>query len=354
MGGGQDALAPKGPITIGCGASTGVKICQVLAGAEDGGVENHVYALSNGLAGRGDDVSLIAHPKHSAAVCEGVTFRAVDLTRSRRNPLARRELKRAIATANPDVVHGHAGKAAALVASLALPCPTIGTVHGTKRDLSAYKRFTRVIGVSQGVLEGFDHPGKMVVYHGVPPSNPRAGACRHAIAKEFGLDPSQPLSLAVGRLVPVKAFHRLIDFWTDDLGNLLIVGKGPERPRLERVAKGRPVVLAGFRSDVRALMQAADLLVISSSREAFHLGMAEALRERLPVVSTRVAGPEEILPPEQLADADDLEAAVRRSLYDLDAARQRMASTFDWADRTLTIDRMVQETRRVYAEAIAA
>lgn len=326
----------------------------MLAAAETGGVENHVYALANALAERGDDVALIAHPKHEPAVCGGVAFRAVDLARSRRNPLARRDLKRAIAATKPDVVHAHAGKAAALVASLALPYPTVGTVHGTKRDLTSYKRLTRVIGVSRAVVEGLDHPGKSVVYHGVPPSKPGSGACRETVARELGIDPRGPLSLAVGRLVPVKAFHRLIDFWTEDLGNLVIVGQGPERARLVRLAKGRPVVLAGFRNDVRALMRAADLLVISSAREAFHLGMAEALRERLPVVSTRVAGPEEILPPEQLADAEGLEAAVRRSFSDLGAARQRMAATFDWAERTLTIDRMVEETRRVYAEAIAA
>ena len=326
----------------------------MLAAAEDGGVENHVYALSNALAQRGDDVALVAHPKHARALCKNVAFHAVDLTRSRRNPLARRDLKRAIAAANPDVVHAHAGKAAALVAPLALPCPTVGTVHGTKRDLSAYRRFTQVIGVSQGVIDQLDHPAKAVVYHGVPPPEPRIGACREAIAQELGIDPNRPLSLAVGRLVPVKAFHRLVDFWTEDLGNLVIVGEGPERRRLARLAADRPVVLTGFRHDVRKLMQAADLLAISSTREAFHLGMAEALRERLPVVSTRVCGPEEILPPEQLADADDLEATIRRSLSDLNATHQRMAPTFDWAERTLTIERMVEETRRVYAKAMAA
>ncbi|MYE25208.1 MAG: glycosyltransferase [Gammaproteobacteria bacterium] len=331
-----------------------MRICQVLAAAEDGGVENHVYALSNALAERGDDVALIAHLKHATSMRNNVAFHAVDLTRSRRNPLARRDLKRAIAAARPDVVHAHAGKAAALVAALALPCPTVGTVHGTKRDLSAYERFTQVIGVSQGVIEPLDHPAKAVVYHGVAAPDAGADACRTVIAQELGIDPSRPFSLAVGRLVPVKAFHRLIEFWHEDLGSLVIVGEGPERRRLQRLAAGRPVVMAGFRPDVRNLMQAADLLVISSTREAFHLGMAEALRERLPVVSTRVCGPEEILPPEQLADAGSLEATIRRSLLDLDATRGRMAPVFDWAERTLTVERMVEETRRVYAEALAA
>ncbi|MYB38573.1 MAG: glycosyltransferase [Gammaproteobacteria bacterium] len=331
-----------------------MRICQVLAAAEDGGVENHVYALAGALAERGDDVALIAHSKHATSVCSNVAFHALDLTRSRRNPLARRDLQRAIAAAKPDVVHAHAGKAAALVAALALPCPTVGTVHGTKRDLAAYKRFTQVIGVSQGVIDQLDHPAKAVVYHGVPAPKPGAGACRQTIARELGIDPNRPLSLAVGRLVPVKGFHTLIESWHEDLGNLVIAGEGPERRRLQRLAAGRPVVLAGFRGDVRNLMQAADLLVISSTREAFHLGMAEALRERLPVVSTRVCGPEEILPPEQLADSGSLEATIRRSLLDLDATRGRMAPTFDWAERTLTVERMVDETRRVYAQAMAA
>ena len=110
----------------------------------------------------------------------------------------------------------------------------------------------------------------------------------------------------------MKGFHRLIELWH----------RRPRQPRNRRrgsrttppaPTRRRPPEWCwrAFEPDVRNLMQAADLLVISSvPARPSTSAWPEALRERLPVVSTRVCGPEEILPPEQLADAGSLEATI--------------------------------------------
>ena len=323
-----------------------MRICQVMAGDEEGGLETHFVDLANGLATLGDDVAVVAHERYRSRFATDVAFHDLDLTRSRRNPFLRRHLKRLIDSVEPDIVHAHAGKAAALVASVEPPCRTVGTVHGLKKDLSAYRRFDAVIGVSHGVVEGLDHPGKAVVYNGVHPG-PEAttGAELRAM---FAIPPESTVTLAAGRLVRVKGYDRLIGLWDDGSGHLLIAGDGPERRHLESLAAGKPVTLAGFRPDVRSLMGGADLMVFASEREGLSYALAEALLARLPVVSTPVAGAEELLPASHLAEIGELGKAIATCLDGPDAARERMRETFDWAADALTVERMVRSTRAVY------
>ncbi len=71
----------------------------------------------------------------------------------------------------------------------------------------------------------------------------------------------------------------------------LIVGDGPERPALERLARdlGLPVTFAGFLPDydsVIAVMKASRVFVLPSTREGFGIAALEAMACGLPVVTT--------------------------------------------------------------------
>ncbi len=99
--------------------------------------------------------------------------------------------------------------------------------------------------------------------------------------------------VACGRFMPQKRFDRLIDaFARADLDNteLLILGDGPLRPRIERqiVALGLEdrVLLGGFVEDVVPWLRAADLLALSSDYEGLPAIVFEALACGLPVVTT--------------------------------------------------------------------
>ena len=328
-----------------------MRICQLMGGADVGGLETHFAQLANGLAAAGDTVVAIGHPRYGAGLDRGVVYLPLDLSRWRRNPLLRRQLKRLLGQAGPDVVHAQGGKAAHLLAADAPAAKLVGTVHNVKRDLSAYAGFDAVIGVSDGVLAGLDHPRKVVVYNGVtPPPAPLTG---DDLRRRFGLEAAGTVTVAVGRLVLAKGLAALVRLWHEGLGQLLIVGDGPLRPRLEALAAGKPVTLVGFQEDARRLLGGADLMVFASEREGFSYAMAEALRARLPVVSTPVPGAAEVLPAAQVAPPGELEAAISRSLGDLAAARERMAAVFDWAERTLTVEHMVAATRDVYRALLA-
>lgn len=144
--------------------------------------------------------------------------------------------------------------------------------------------------------------------------------------------------LAAGRLVYYKGFDRLIDVATEVPWRIVIVGDGPERPRLEerirRNGLGERVHLAGHVPDatLAAHLAAAGLFVLPSVNraEAFGIALLEAQAAGLPViVSETGAGTVEAFAPGEtgiLVPPDDrsaLAAAINRLISD-PQERERM------------------------------
>jgi len=127
--------------------------------------------------------------------------------------------------------------------------------------------------------------------------------------------------VALGRLVPDKDFVTLLSAFArlgDAEARLVILGEGPERPRLAAEAfalgiSGR-VDMPGFVADVASRLDAARVFALSSKREAFGLACVEALAHGLPVVATDCGGPAEIIAAPAhgaLAPVGDVEALAR-------------------------------------------
>ncbi len=111
-----------------------------------------------------------------------------------------------------------------------------------------------------------------------------------------------PLILASGRLVASKNFDGLIRaFATIEPrdARLVIIGEGPERPRLEaeaaRLGVADRVELPGYKSEPWKYYDLATCLAVCSRSESFGMTVVEALAHGLPVVSTDCGGPREIL-----------------------------------------------------------
>jgi glycosyltransferase involved in cell wall biosynthesis len=130
----------------------------------------------------------------------------------------------------------------------------------------------------------------------------------NAVESPDGVEPlSIPLktpvkAVTVGRLVPWKQVDGLIEALNEipELG-LVVVGDGPERPRLERIAQelgvsGR-VYFAGQRSkrETLSLMAACDLFVLNSTYEGLPHTVLEAMALGLPVIATAVGGTPEVV-----------------------------------------------------------
>lgn len=108
--------------------------------------------------------------------------------------------------------------------------------------------------------------------------------------------------VTVGRLVPWKHVDRIMKVLTelDDTG-LIIVGEGPDRGRLERLARdlelSQRVIFTGSlpRAETLGVMSSCELLILNSSYEGFSHVIVEALNLGMPVVATAAGGTPEIL-----------------------------------------------------------
>ncbi len=135
--------------------------------------------------------------------------------------------------------------------------------------------------------------------------------------------------ISVGRLASVKAYDVLLRAFAQVSHSrprlrLTLVGDGPERAGLERLAErlcvSTSVDFVGFRDDVPDLLAKHDMFVLSSQHEGISIAILEAMRAGLPVVATRVGGvPDTVIdgvtgvlvPPD---DAPSLAQAIDRLL----------------------------------------
>ena len=160
-----------------------------------------------------------------------------------------------------------------------------------------------------------------------------------------------PLVCAIGRLVSVKGFDVLIKALRHTKAQLILVGDGPQLEMLKdlTLALGieSRVHFMGFIGNAGELLKYVDLLVISSYKEGFNYVMAEALVASVPIVSTDVPAPNEILPKQYLVPCGDFELLgekINYALNEKDKVKDEYSDLFSWAKKTLTVDNMVSET----------
>ena len=336
-----------------------LRVAHVMAtaGGVMGGLEKHTFELCAALAEK-HEVHLLADKPYSVTCPKNVVFHAIDFGQSRWNPFLYWQIVQAINDIQPQIIHAQAGKAASIVRAmkwLFQQIVFIATVHGTKKNINNYAAMDGVITVSTQLAADFAPEKVRVIYNGskIPPPLPphEKKAIRHALlaGKE------QPLIIAVGRLVPVKAYDILLRAFVGVDARLVIVGDGVERQNLERLSKElnvqHNVVFLGQRKDVAQLLQSSDLCVISSQREGFPLVMVEALQVGCPVISTEVSGVKEWLPEALLCPPDNVEALhtlLCDTLRRLSVLRTNYLPIFLRAQQELTVDGMVQRTQEFY------
>ncbi|MDR7418498.1 MAG: glycosyltransferase [Armatimonadota bacterium] len=146
-----------------------------------------------------------------------------------------------------------------------------------------------------------------------------------ALRASLGWAGAHPVMLNVGRLVPQKgqryavaAMPRVLERYPR--ARLAIAGEGPLRTELEEIARaagvGDHVQFLGERTDVPALLAAADLFVFSSLFEGFAGALVEAMAMGKPTVTAAFAGADELTDGGRTArlvptaDADALAAGV--------------------------------------------
>lgn len=108
--------------------------------------------------------------------------------------------------------------------------------------------------------------------------------------------------VTVGRLIAIKQIDRIIPVIAAiENAGLVIVGEGPERQRLEGLARDlklfERIYFAGGRTEAEALamMAASDVFVLNSTHEGLPHVVIEAMSLGVPVVATAVGGTPEVV-----------------------------------------------------------
>ncbi|GAA5905769.1 hypothetical protein JCM5296_005732 [Sporobolomyces johnsonii] len=165
------------------------------------------------------------------------------------------------------------------------------------------------------------------------------------------------IDLLIAALPKVCALHPDVRF--------LIGGDGPKiveldqmRDKYQTLLRDRVELLGPVRHEnVRALLARAQIFLNSSLTEAFGIGLLEAACAGLFVISTRVGGVPEVLPPGLVEfaepEVDDLVRAISRAIthvrsgaHDPLRAHAQLRQVYSWTDVT-------ERTERVYEQAMA-
>ncbi len=304
-----------------------------------GGPALHVAYLSSGLTARGYETTLVAGDvgpgeESMAYVAEGLGVEVTALPGLHReispvrDAVAAFRLARIIRAERPQILHTHTakagaiGRAAAMLARGARPQVIVHTFHGhvLRGYFGRFRSwfFTRL---ERGLARGTDALVAVspevrddLVALGVAPASRFAvirlgieldrrvadsAAARAGARRAMGIDDERFVVGWIGRMTAVKrtddvlrAFRLLRDGGVD--ARLCMVGDGPDRDRVERLAHELGVVrdclFPGYQEEIGPFFGAFDVFVLPSANEGTPVTAIEALAAGCPVVATRVGG----------------------------------------------------------------
>jgi sugar transferase (PEP-CTERM/EpsH1 system associated) len=306
-----------------------IRIMHVLYGLNRGGLENGLVNLIQRMdACRFEHVVCTVRGlgPNAERLPERVRVRSLDATGSS-SRLQTPALIRVIREVRPDIVHSRNWGAieAVVAARVARVRAAVHSEHGFEADASApepwrrvcfrrlaYELADRVLSVSRQLREshatrtGFPASRITVIHNGVdserfsPDRNTRV-----RVRQELGIGDAELCIGCVANLLPVKDHMTLLEslgVLADRRGDwrLLLIGEGPERPRLQAFVDARPewksrVVFLGSSNCVPDLLRAMDVFVLPSVAEGICNALLEAMSTGLPVIATAVGGNPEVV-----------------------------------------------------------
>jgi L-malate glycosyltransferase len=221
--------------------------------------------------------------------------------------------------------------------------------------------------------EGY-HPGNIVVIrNGVDMSRFADAPAGTRIRYELGIPADARLVAVVSRLTRLKGIEHFLHAAAalkpryPDVRFLIVGETSPPDPAYLRELHGLcdalgltdQVTFTGRRSDVPAILGAADVSVMPSLNEALSNVLLESMAAGAPVVATRVGGTPEALsdgetgllvPP---GNVEALAAAVSRLLDDRELACRLGRAARAHIGERFSVDRMVRATENLYAELLS-
>ncbi len=265
---------------------------------KDGGAERFFVHLVNALAERGvEQTSVIRHGRIWKKDIEGATriiesnFRNLSLDRillpMKVSSMARRE--------KPDALFAWMPRASRLMPNYK-GCIKISRLGDYPLRLDYFRNTDCLVCNTPGIAE---HVRKIGWKRDVEVISNFTGTERVAPISRATLDTPEnaPVVMSMGRFVPRKGFHTLIQAIAKvPDAYLWLVGDGEERANLEKLAAdlgvAKRVRFAGWQKDTRPFLAASDIFVMASSHEPLGNVILESWAQGTPVVSSRSEGPQ--------------------------------------------------------------
>ncbi|HLK60949.1 MAG TPA: glycosyltransferase family 4 protein [Chthonomonadaceae bacterium] len=358
------------------------------------GTERHILDLARGLRPEGVEVR-IACPSPAMLAERASQERFEVVTIQKRGLVDRaaiRTLMGLLRSNAVDLIHAHNGRtmlSSALAVTLAGKGRAVATQHFLEPDhvsrsgpkallyRSAHRWVNRhtaqVIAISEAVRakirERAETPDSKikVVHNGITPPDTSLLASPEQVRQELGCERGTPLVVSAARLEREKDLNTLIEAMHTVRASCpsavcIIAGMGTQEPKLRdqvrRLGLEKTVLLLGFRQDVHALMQAADVFVLPSLAEPFGLVLLEAMALGRPVIATRAGGPVEIVgdgetgllvPP---SDATALSEAILQLLMDPEIAQTMGQNGKLRFHERFTVEHMARKMREIYTRIL--
>jgi glycosyltransferase involved in cell wall biosynthesis len=358
------------------------------------GTERHMFDLACALKSQGLQMA-IACPT-PAPLADKATAAGIDIVRIQKGGLidwpAIRTLRRLLKSNALDIIHAHNGRtalSAAIAVVLARRGRCIATQHflqpnrvslsGPKALLSnlAHGWVSRsthsFIAISEAVRNEMLQRGETsaekitTVPNGMTEPAVDSMASPTEVRQELGLAEDTPLVVCAARLEAEKDVGTLIDAMTTVVAAhpeavCVVAGEGSQKElllkQIEKNNLNGNVRLLGFRSDVIALINAADVFVLPSPAEPFGLVLLEAMVLSKPVIATQAGGPLEIVVPEETgmlvppSSPDALAQAICRLLADPQLRSRMGQQGRERFDASYTAERMAHDMVNVYRKSL--
>ena len=201
------------------------------------------------------------------------------------------------------------------------------------------------------------------VHNGLPPV---PAALDSEVRKEFGLPPESRVVVSSGRAAYYKGIDALIkiagrvihEYGRRDV-YFIHLGDGPHFQEFQRLVEemelGDRFILAGRRSDVRALLPSCTLALHASRGEAFSLAILEFMAAGLPAVVPDHCGNAEAIQHEasgilyEPGNLDEASAWLVRLLDDTDLRKSIGKNAARRARAAFSLDRMKRRFERIVA-----
>ncbi|EGZ7203731.1 glycosyltransferase [Escherichia coli] len=307
-----------------------MKIVYIITGLTCGGAELLMTQLADQMFIRGHDVNIICLTGISEVKpTQNINIHHVNMDKNFRSFFrALFQVKKIIVALKPDIIHSHMFHAnifSRFIRMLIPAVPLICTAHskneGGNARMFCYRLSDFLASITTNVSK---EAVQEFIARKATPKNKIVEIpnfintnkfdfdinVRKKTRDAFNLKDSTAVLLAVGRLVEAKdypnllnAINHLILSKTSNCNDfiLLIAGDGALRNKLLDLVCQLNLVdkvfFLGQRSDIKELMCAADLFVLSSEWEGFGLVVAEAMACERPVVATDSGGVKEVVGP---------------------------------------------------------